>query len=118
MQKSAQKHTKKINLNLELFEQSIKSEFTRNVYIVCLKKYFQFPSSSKFVECDHTTDPRNVEKHIIDYIISLKKEGKGYSGIKNYVSAISKCQILGKQSHQPNDIDLTCVDGIWPTKYK
>jgi integrase len=90
MQKLAQKHTKKINLNLELFEQSIKSEYTRKVYIVCLKKYFQFPGSSKFVECDHMTDPRNVEKHIIDYIISLKKEGKGYSGIKNYVSAISK----------------------------
>jgi integrase len=90
MQKLAQKHPKKINLNLELFEQSIKSEFTRNVYIVCLKKYFQFPGSSKFVECDHTTDPRKVEKHIIDYIISLKKEGKGYSGIKNYVSAICK----------------------------
>jgi integrase len=90
MQKFVQKQHKKINLNLELFEQSIKSEYTRNVYIVCLKKYFQFPGSSKFVECDHTTDPRNVEKHIIDYIISLKKEGKGYSGIKNYVSAISK----------------------------
>ena|SRR5438093_11840741 len=76
MQKLAQKHTKKINLNLELFEQSIKSEYTRKVYIVCLEKYFQFPHSSKFVECDHTTDPRNVEKHIIDYIISLKKEEK------------------------------------------
>jgi hypothetical protein len=90
MQKLAQKHPKKINLNLELFEQSIKSEFTRNVYIVCLKKYFQFLGSSNFVECDHTTDPRKVEKHIIDYIISLKKEGKSYSGIKNYVSAICK----------------------------
>ena len=55
-----------------------------------MKKYFQFPGSSKFVECNHTTDPIGVEKHIIDYIISLKKEGKGYSGIKNYVSAISK----------------------------
>jgi hypothetical protein len=56
MQKLAQKHTKKINLNLEFFEQSIKSEYTRNVYIVCLKKYFQFPGSSKFVECNPTTD--------------------------------------------------------------
>jgi hypothetical protein len=90
LQKLAQKHPKKINLNLELLEQSIKSEYTRNVYIVCLKKYFQFQGSSEFVECDHTTDPRKVEKHIIDYIISLKKEGKGYSGIKNYVSAIFK----------------------------
>lgn len=55
-----------------------------------MKKYFEYAGSSKFVECDHTTDPRKVEKHIIDYIILLKKEGKGYSGIKNYVSAICK----------------------------
>ncbi len=90
MQKLVQKQPRKINLNLELFEQSIKSEYTRKVYIVCLKKYFQFPGSGKFIECDHTTDPRKVEQHVIDFVISKKKEGKGFSGIKNYVSAICK----------------------------
>lgn len=85
-QKLEQKYTKKINL----FEQSIKSEYTKNVYRICLNIYFLFPGSSKFIECDHSTDPRKVEKHIIDFVISKKKEGKGFSAIKNYFSAICK----------------------------
>jgi len=85
MQKLVQKQTKKINL--DLFEQSIKSEYTRVVYTTCLKKYFEFPGSSKFI---NATDTRKIEDHITDFITSMKKEGKSFRAIYNYVSAICK----------------------------
>jgi integrase len=85
MQKSQRKTLPKINL--DLFEQSIRSEYTGEVYRTCLNKYFQFPSSIKFL---NVTDPRKVEDNVISFVISLKKQGKGYSAIHNYVSAICK----------------------------
>jgi len=78
-----QKQDKTINL----FEQSIKSEYTRRVYTTCLKKYFEFPGSSKFI---NMTDTRKIEDHITDFITSMKKEGKSFRAIYNYVSAICK----------------------------
>ncbi len=91
MQKLEQKDAKKINLNFKLFDQSIKSEHTRTVYTVCLKKYFEFVGSNyKVIQCDRSTDPREIEDHIIDFVISMKKEGKGFSAIHNYVSAICR----------------------------
>jgi len=80
-----EKAAKKINL--DLFEQSIRSKYTGKVYTTCLKKYFEFPSSRKFLECK---DLRKVEDNVIQYVISLKKQGKGFSAIHNYVSAICK----------------------------
>ena len=80
-----EKHPQKINL--DLFEQSIKSEYTRVVYTTCLKKYFEFPGSSKFI---NMTDTRKIEDHITDFITSMKKEGKSFRAIYNYVSAICK----------------------------
>jgi integrase len=82
-QKLMQKQDKTINL----FEQSIKSEYTRRVYTTCLKKYFEFPGSSKFI---NMTDTRKIEDHITDFITSMKKEGKSFRAIYNYVSAICK----------------------------
>ena len=84
-QKLVQKQPKEINLNL--FEQSIRSEYTRRVYTTCLKKYFQFPGSSKFI---NATDGRKIEDHITEFITSMKKQGKSFSAIYNYVSAICK----------------------------
>ena len=40
------KHLKKINL----FEQPIRSEETKKVYITCLKKYFDFPGAMKVID--------------------------------------------------------------------
>ncbi|MDW0188938.1 MAG: hypothetical protein QOA70_04720, partial [Nitrososphaeraceae archaeon] len=62
-QKLYGKHPQKINL--DLFEQSIKSPYTRRVSRACLKKYFQFPGSSKFI---NATDTRKIEDHITDFI--------------------------------------------------
>jgi len=80
-----EKQSRKINL--DLFEQSIRSVYTGKVYRTCLKKYFEFPSSLKFI---HVTDPRKIEDNVIQFVISLKKQGKGFSAIHNYVSAICK----------------------------
>jgi integrase len=62
-------------------------EYTRRVYTTCLKKYFEFPGSSKFI---NMTDTRKIEDHITDFITSMKKEGKSFRAIYNYVSAICK----------------------------
>ena len=53
------KHSKKINL----FEQSIRSEYTKKVYMTCLRKYLEFPGSSKIIDI---TDGRKVESLTIE----------------------------------------------------
>ena len=50
----------------------------------------QFPGSEKFIFIDGSTDPKKIEEHIINFIISMKKEGKGFTAIHNYVSPIFK----------------------------
>jgi integrase len=92
-QKLQEKHPRKINL--DLFGQSIKSEYTRVVYTTCLKKYFEFPGSSKFI---NMTDTRKIEDHITDFITSMKKEGKSFRAIYNYVSAICKFYRMNRVS--------------------
>lgn len=80
---------KKAAKQIKLFEQSIRSEYTKKVYLTCLRKYFEFPASSKNKIFDET-DSRKIEDNIIDFIISLKKKGKGFAAIHNYVCAICK----------------------------
>jgi integrase len=53
-----------------------------------LNKYLQFPGSEKFLY--GSMDPREVEEHIINLVISMKKDGKGFAAIHNYISAICK----------------------------
>jgi integrase len=91
MQKIEQKHPKTINPNLKLFNESIRSEYTRKVYTVCLNKFFEFVGSNhEIIECDSSTDLKEIEQYVIDFVIFLKKEGKGFAAIHNYVSAICK----------------------------
>ena len=75
---------KKYSKQINLFEQSIKSEQTKKVYLVCLRKYLEFPS-----EVD-TNNVKDVENHIIEFVISLKKKGMGFVAIRNYVAAVCK----------------------------
>jgi len=44
----------------------------------------------KLIDNNANSDGRKVENHIIDFVIYLKKQGKGFSAISNYVSAICK----------------------------
>ncbi|MGV8106855.1 MAG: tyrosine-type recombinase/integrase [Nitrososphaerota archaeon] len=77
-----QKYSKQINL----FEQSIKSEQTKKVYLVCLRKYLEFPSKLD----TNTNNDKDVENHVIEFVISLKKKGMGFVAIRNYVAAVCK----------------------------
>ena len=78
-----QKHSKRI----KLFEESIKSEYTKKVYSTCLRVYFDYPGSGKFVDA---TNAKEIEDHVIKFIVSMKKQGKSFAAIHNYVSAICK----------------------------
>ena len=62
---------------------------TKKVYITCLKKYFEFPGGMKVIDMTNP-DGKKVENHIIDFVISLKKQGKSFAAISNYVSAVCK----------------------------
>ena len=92
-QKLRQIDLKKINL--ELFENSIRSEYTAKVYTTCLKKYLEFPGSGKFI---NATDTKKIEAHITEFITSMKKEGKSFRAIYNYVSAICKYYRMNRVS--------------------
>ena len=67
-------------MSLELFQESFKSEFTKNAYTVYLKKYGLNKLS--------ITDPRLVEAEIIKFILKMKKEGKHGTAIENYVKPV------------------------------
>jgi len=68
-------------INLELFENSIRSEYTVKVYTTCLKKYLEFPESGKFI---NATDTKKIEDHITQFITSMRKEGKSFSAMCSY----------------------------------
>ncbi len=71
-----------------LFEESIKSEETKKVYIFYLKKYMDYLGDQKEDPLFHG-DVKAVESKIIDFIILMKKqENKGYFAIRNHISAI------------------------------
>lgn len=73
---------------LILFEESIKSNATKNMYRFHLKKFFDFiHGQDPFFE----NNPRAIEQKIIEFIISIKqkqKEGKGYFSIHNHISPV------------------------------
>lgn len=55
--------------------------------MTCLRKYLEFPGSSKIID---NVDSRKIDNLIVDFIISLKKRDIGFTAIRNYVSAICK----------------------------
>jgi integrase len=83
-QKLVQKNVEMI----KLFEESIKSEYTKRAYVIYLTKYIDH-LGSKFNSLlkESNPDPKKIEQSIIEYIILLKKT-KSYGAIHNYVSAI------------------------------
>ena len=69
-----------------LFSSSIRSDETRKTYTLLLKKYIEYLDESDiFLE----NDTKRIEHRIIDFVMSLKEQGKQYSAIHNYVSAIT-----------------------------
>jgi Phage integrase, N-terminal SAM-like domain len=71
---------------LELFLESCRSEETKKHYSICLRKYLNFAGEGKLSFND--PNPKSIEEKIIEFIISLKKEGKSYRAIVNYIAPV------------------------------
>lgn len=88
---------------LELLLESCKSEHTKKQYAFCIKKYFDFLYSSNGKDnCKLgklPKDGKEIENKIIEYIVTLKKEGMSYYGISNYIVPV-------KSFYAINDIPL------------
>src|SRR5687768_7269049 len=67
-------------MSMELFFESIRSDHTKRCYDLYLKKY----GHDKLT----ITDPKIAETEIIDFILQMKKEGKSFYAISNYVTAL------------------------------
>ena len=70
----------------QLFLESIRSPETKKVYTIYFNKFVDFMGEQDLFCGDN---PRQIERHIIDFIISLKERGLGYFAIRNYVMAIT-----------------------------
>ena len=75
------------------------------MYLTCLKKYFEFPGALKFID-NTNQDGRKVENHKIEFVISLKKQGKGFAAISNYVASICKYYRMNDVVLNTNKIHL------------
>jgi hypothetical protein len=72
----------------QLFLESIRLPETKKVYTIYFKKYVEFMGGEESdLFCGN--DPRLIERHIIDFIISLKERGLGYFAIRNYVVTVT-----------------------------
>ena len=81
---------------VELFLKSCRSQQTRKNYEVSFQKYIDFVGE-KNLFCDN--NPRQIEEKIIEFILSLRDEGKSHSAISNYLHPI-------KAFYKINDIVL------------
>jgi len=68
-----------------MFYNSFRSEQTRDVYALYLKKYMEFQGLD-FLSCE--INARVIEQQIIDFIIKMKEGGRGYSTLHNYVASV------------------------------
>ncbi len=71
---------------LELFLESCRSEETKKHYSVCLRRYLNFVGEGKL--SFNNPNPKSIEEKIIEFIISLKKEGKSYRALANYIAPV------------------------------
>ena len=81
---------------VELFLKSCRSQQTRNNYEVSFQKYIDFVGENNLF-CDN--NPRQIEDKIIEFILSLRDEGKSHSAISNYLHPI-------KAFYKINDVVL------------
>ncbi len=69
-----------------LFSSSIRSDETRKTYTLLLKKFTEYLGEMDIL---FGNDSKQIERKIIDFIMTLREQGKQYSAIHNYVSAIT-----------------------------
>jgi integrase len=75
---------------LELFLSSIMSQYTRVNYLIYFRKYQEFigPDSDLFLGNNPSPNPVAIQNKIIEFITDMKSNGKGYSTIHNYATAV------------------------------
>jgi site-specific recombinase XerD len=81
--------------SIRLFLESCRSQETRNSYQLSFQKYIEFVGNDLFFG----NNPRMIESKIIEFILSLKNNGKSHGAILNYLNAI-------KSFYKINDIVL------------
>jgi integrase len=72
-----------------LFINSIKSKETKRAYLIFLRKYVEFVHCSSINDLIvEFKDSRDIERHIINFIIQMKEEGRNFQSIRNYLTPI------------------------------
>ena len=96
--------------SVELFLKSCRSRETRNIYKISFQKYIDFMGDNDLF-CQN--NPRLVEAKIIEFIISLRDEGKSHAAILNYLNAV-------KGFYKINDVMLNShkIDKFMPEQIK
>ena len=109
--------------SVELFLKSCRSQETRNSYKISFQKYVDFMGENDLF-CQN--NPRLMEAKIIEFIMSLRDEGKSYSAILNYLNAVKafyKINDVMLNSHKinkfmPEPIKVNRIGLILTKKYR
>jgi hypothetical protein len=66
------------------------SQYTRVNYLIYFRKYQEFigPDSDLFLGNNPSPNPVAIQNKIIEFITDMKSNGKGYSTIHNYATAV------------------------------
>ena len=70
------------------FINAIRSPATKRVYVNSLKRYMKHLKITDTDELLKTNVPKVIESHLVDYIISLRKDGVSYAFMKHAVAPI------------------------------
>lgn len=72
-----------------LFLSSIKSKQTRRAYVFYIQRYVRFVNCNTINDLiSQFHDAKEIERRIIDFIIQMKEEGKGYTTLHNYITPL------------------------------
>ena len=71
-----------------LFFSSIKSEATKNAYVVYLRKYVQTMNFKSIDDLLSVKDNKQIENLVINFIIKMKEAGMNYRAISNYITPV------------------------------
>lgn len=70
---------------VQLFLKSCRSPATRNAYNIAFRKYIEYVGENNLL-----ADSKSIESKIIEFILSMRDEGKSYQAIENYLDPIKK----------------------------
>ena len=86
-----------------LFSSSIRSDETRKTYTLLLKKFIEYLGDRDILLGN---DAKQIERKIIDFIMTLKEQGKQYSAIHNYASAITAFYKINDSTKRDKNFEI------------